>query len=513
MAVVDINIIKEWFKNLKKPTQEQFWTWLDSFYHKLDGVPMADVNGLNEALQKKADLVNGMVPESQLPFTINTNEVISIGAITVTANNVHIGVHESGSNKVRINGQILERAFADDLPFTPVIDGNKFLRIVARNQPGLFFLKQSSESDEPQEPALDAGEIHVRLILVTPDGSYIDPEVLNGFVEKDEETWKTITVSESTNFSINITDKRTRFKVRSTNDIPKVLQSIVFSEETNRALEIWIYNDTNLNFSIPNSATNGLSKGFTTAQPPFIILPKTYEKLKYNPETNLVECWKVNASTGLPTISTDSTLEGAGSSVNPLKLSASKNAEIAGKVDKTATPTQGIVSSVAIGQTTADEKLHVNGRVKSNSIVLGANIGTPVPNEIGRKDGFLCYADASGVLRFLSVSKKFIYTPAGSVFSTSQIKIALEASGIQFHDSDVIVNVGSSGYTCSIDNGASDVGSRVFFSKIGTGSVSFTSVRSLNSGIDNVTIMSGNEGSMTKITFGTSSDILTVRNL
>lgn len=26
-----IETLKQWFSNLKKPTQEQFWAWLDSF--------------------------------------------------------------------------------------------------------------------------------------------------------------------------------------------------------------------------------------------------------------------------------------------------------------------------------------------------------------------------------------------------------------------------------------------------------------------------------------------------
>ncbi len=294
MAIVDINIIKEWFKNLKKPTQEQFWTWLDSFYHKLDGVPMADVNGLNEALQKKADLVNGVVPESQLPFTINTNEVVAIGAITVTANNVHTGVHESGSNKVRINGQVLERSFPDDLPFTAVTEGNKFLRIVARNQPGLFFLKQSAESDEPQEPALDAGEIHVRLILITPDGSYIDPQLLNGFKAKAEDTWKTEFPNKLGNFALNYTDERTCFSLetQTPSATTKTLQLVNFGVETTRDVEFTIKNNTLGSVVVPALASEGLSKGFVD-NTPFTIPSLGTAFAKYNHVRNAVEILKV----------------------------------------------------------------------------------------------------------------------------------------------------------------------------------------------------------------------------
>ncbi len=344
MAVVDINIIKEWFKNLKKPTQEQFWTWLDSFYHKLDGVPMADVNGLNEALQKKADLVNGMVPESQLPFTVNTNEVISIGAITVTANNVHIGVHESGSNKVRINGQILERSFPDDLPYTPVTDGNKFLRIVARNQPGLFFLKQSAESDEPQEPSLDAGEIHVRLVLITPDGSYIDPELLNGFKTKAEDTWKTEFPNKLGNFSLNYTDERTCFSLETAtpSTTTKTLQLIYFAEETTRDVEFTIKNNTLGSVVIPSIATDGLYKGFAD-NTPFTLPSKGTVFAKYKHVRNVVEILKVGTS---EIVSTDATLKGSGTVADPVGLSVSKNAEISAKLDKTTPTAQTVASDV-----------------------------------------------------------------------------------------------------------------------------------------------------------------------
>lgn len=44
-------IIKQWFSNFKKPTQEHFWAWIDSFVHKDDKIPMDSVEGLENALQ------------------------------------------------------------------------------------------------------------------------------------------------------------------------------------------------------------------------------------------------------------------------------------------------------------------------------------------------------------------------------------------------------------------------------------------------------------------------------
>ncbi|MCK0206229.1 hypothetical protein [Ornithobacterium rhinotracheale] len=50
MAKTDLNTIKNWFKNGLKPTQEQFWAWLDSFWHKDDKIPAENIQGLNEML-------------------------------------------------------------------------------------------------------------------------------------------------------------------------------------------------------------------------------------------------------------------------------------------------------------------------------------------------------------------------------------------------------------------------------------------------------------------------------
>lgn len=42
----DKNILKGWFKNLLKPTQEQFWAWMDSYWHKDEKIPAKMIDGL-----------------------------------------------------------------------------------------------------------------------------------------------------------------------------------------------------------------------------------------------------------------------------------------------------------------------------------------------------------------------------------------------------------------------------------------------------------------------------------
>ena len=62
-----IGTLKQWFSNLKKPTQEQFWAWLDSFWHKSEKIPMASVEGLDK-------LVEGTASSEQLSNHLNDTQ-------------------------------------------------------------------------------------------------------------------------------------------------------------------------------------------------------------------------------------------------------------------------------------------------------------------------------------------------------------------------------------------------------------------------------------------------------
>ncbi len=55
MAVIDKNTIVAWFVRQAKPLADQFATWIDSYWHKLDEIPMSSIFGLNALLADKAD--------------------------------------------------------------------------------------------------------------------------------------------------------------------------------------------------------------------------------------------------------------------------------------------------------------------------------------------------------------------------------------------------------------------------------------------------------------------------
>lgn len=47
--------LKAWFEKEDKPTQAQFWDWLDSFFHKDHNIPSKQVEGLQGLLDSKVD--------------------------------------------------------------------------------------------------------------------------------------------------------------------------------------------------------------------------------------------------------------------------------------------------------------------------------------------------------------------------------------------------------------------------------------------------------------------------
>lgn len=58
MAITPVNTIKSWFVSKAKPTQAQFWAVFDSFRHKSEKVPVADIEGLTNILKPFNDHLN-----------------------------------------------------------------------------------------------------------------------------------------------------------------------------------------------------------------------------------------------------------------------------------------------------------------------------------------------------------------------------------------------------------------------------------------------------------------------
>lgn len=68
MAKQSLNTLKEWFRRGLKPLQEQFWHWMDSFWHKDEKIPAATIDGLQDLLDAKVDKKDAVDPEQVGPY-------------------------------------------------------------------------------------------------------------------------------------------------------------------------------------------------------------------------------------------------------------------------------------------------------------------------------------------------------------------------------------------------------------------------------------------------------------
>lgn len=374
MPVVDKNQLKIWFKNLAKPVQEQFWNWMDSFYHKSEAIPKSGVENLVEDLAKKADLVGGVVPASQLPFSVNTSEVIAIGNITATEDTVTLAVHSSGANVVRVDGVVHTRNFPNNFTFTPVSTGSKFLILYAVNDAGIFRLAQGVEDLEAVEPELPVGALFVRRILVNSAGADVELPSLTGFREKIEDEWKVFTFIEALTpkllpFS---TDKKTSFVIEKSSGVAGDLWLGGIKVNTS-GLDYWW---SGKEFTIKNNTSNNL----------ILLSASNYTGvgIKFNLSQNLT----VGAG---KSIKVKASLDGSFLEV----LEFSSAVDLSTKQDRL----QSVTGNIGVGKTdaSATEKLDVVGRVKSDGLVLNETTSAILPKEIKFKAGKIKAALNDGV--------------------------------------------------------------------------------------------------------------------
>ena len=74
----DKTTIKNWFKTGLKPTQTQFWSTWDSFWHKSESLPISSITNLANLLDSKAE-------ENHEHAQYATNDATSLTADNVTA--------------------------------------------------------------------------------------------------------------------------------------------------------------------------------------------------------------------------------------------------------------------------------------------------------------------------------------------------------------------------------------------------------------------------------------------
>lgn len=83
MAVININTIKSWFVTGAKPVQTQFASWLDSFWHKEETLPISSITNLQNVLNQKADIAQVantnivLLPPGSTSYNVTEGTLIS----------------------------------------------------------------------------------------------------------------------------------------------------------------------------------------------------------------------------------------------------------------------------------------------------------------------------------------------------------------------------------------------------------------------------------------------------
>jgi hypothetical protein len=134
----NINTLKQWFKNGLKPSQEQFWAWMDSYWHKEEKIPVAVIEGINEILQGKADTetvntlyqwLNGLIADGLESSPDKTYSINKIRELINIASNIYIpaidgGLELTNDNEFGIKeGGVTETMLADEVKEKINIEG------------------------------------------------------------------------------------------------------------------------------------------------------------------------------------------------------------------------------------------------------------------------------------------------------------------------------------------------------------------------------------------------------
>ncbi len=353
--------------------------------------------------------------------------------------------------------------------------------------------------------------------------------VLSDYKEKSEDNWKKLEFSKGTIFSIPFSDVRQCFFLNAkgaANGNQTVLTSVVFSEESNRAFVFRFYNNSNEEIQILESSSDALSKGFSNINTPTTLKSKYTLYGVFDPETNLIDILKLSNDGGLVALNLADVFTGDGAenaldikeasteqrgtmsaahyskveNLNPALFATqseldaeivnraaadnnlqsqvnSINSQKSSVVDKMLHYWDSLSSKwlsagiyylsgkIGIGNNSPSEVLDVTGRTRANSFVASASIGTPVPYEIGFKDGAFGYSDSSGVFKAIAVfehqirGKRIDSTISGSYnlnlnSGSFFALIATSSTSISFInmiavDESTVINLSISGSLCT----------------------------------------------------------------
>lgn len=449
------------------------------------------------------------------------SKVLTLGAITATTTTLTLDLHSSGVNSVLMSGVERSKTEGDDFTFAPVSAGKlKYVLLYALPDPQLFHIIEGVEGNEAIYPDLPPGALLIKAVLISEFGALLE-DADGGYKPLAEDPWRNIVIN--SNAAINVVMASTpscsfNVLVGAGSTAPKIagIRTKV-KKNTRDGQEITFYNDSDTPVALlPGDYEETLVYTTFPFEEAYELKPRSFGKFKRknNKYKELPagggKASEVENDSFVPGVSVKDALENLDDDIAIVEQEVSENTaaietinnKLPNFLDKILATAQSVASFITFTG---------NFRAKRHYFSVDE---TPDASPLKDwTDGVRRYfTNSSGVNKQISFGTVFIYTPTGN-FTLSAVKTALEAQGMMFNDSHIIVNLGTSNYTCSIDIGAATPNTLISIGKRGTGSINFTATRTLNSGVESIVILSGNEGSMAKVEFGTSSDILTIINL
>ena len=108
MAVVSRDQIKSWFRRGLKPLEVHFASWIDSFWHKNDAIPMSSIDGLNDALNQRTISIDDALSDS------STNPVQNrVVKQALDAQRIEVDSSLSGTSENPVQNKVLTEALGD----------------------------------------------------------------------------------------------------------------------------------------------------------------------------------------------------------------------------------------------------------------------------------------------------------------------------------------------------------------------------------------------------------------
>lgn len=220
MAIQTLQTIKNWFKTSLKPTQQQFWDTWDSFRHKLEKIPVNDIEGINELIKESipqipitGDLnkLTKIVYDSEQNIGLTESNITDNGDKIIINSNTEINSNIDGKSGLKLSNlkneskSISEIVFDQDVMPSAGIDGTAYFPF------GNIVKKVNLDKTVIDYFAFSEGIYIQGEIMVSPKNGNLFLVYFDGvsykLIKLDEEGVSSVLKSSNTHFSCLAIDK------------------------------------------------------------------------------------------------------------------------------------------------------------------------------------------------------------------------------------------------------------------------------------------------------------------